>query len=69
LNIDIIGTIGVILLAEKKGLIKDVLEKNLLPMNSIFTDKNKLPDNNDLKESLGDTYQLWHLIRDYVISK
>jgi hypothetical protein len=38
-------------------------------MESIFTDKNKLPNDNDLKESLGDTCQLWHLIRDYVISK
>ena len=38
-------------------------------MKSIFTDKNKLPDNADLKESLGDTYQLWQLIKDYVISK
>ncbi|MEI8045872.1 MAG: DUF3788 domain-containing protein [Bacteroidota bacterium] len=38
-------------------------------MMSIFTDKNKLPNDNDLKESLGDTYQLWKLIKDYVISK
>jgi hypothetical protein len=38
-------------------------------MESIFTDKNKQPDNNDLKESLGDTYQLWQLIKDYVFSK
>ena len=38
-------------------------------MKSIFTDKNKLPNDNDLKESLGDTYQLWQLIKDYVISK
>src|SRR5476649_599033 len=38
-------------------------------MNSIFTDKNKIPDNNDLIASLGDTYQLWQLIKDYVISK
>src|ERR1035437_3378351 len=38
-------------------------------MESIFTDKNKLPNDNDLKESLGDTYQLWQLIKDYVISK
>jgi hypothetical protein len=42
---------------------------NILPMKSIFTDKNKLPGNNDLKESLGDTYQFWYLIRDYVILK
>jgi hypothetical protein len=38
-------------------------------MKSIFTDKNKLPNDNDLKESLGDTYQLWQLIKDYIISK
>jgi hypothetical protein len=38
-------------------------------MKSIFTDKDKLPNDNDLKESLGDTYQLWQLIKDYVISK
>lgn len=36
---------------------------------SIFTDKNIIPNNDNLKESLGDTYQLWQLIRDYVISK
>lgn len=38
-------------------------------MKSIFTDSNKLPDNNDLKESLGETYELWQLLKDYVISK
>ena len=38
-------------------------------MKSIFTDKDKLPNDNDLKESLGYTYQLWQLIKDYVISK
>jgi hypothetical protein len=38
-------------------------------MKSIFTDKDKLPNDNDLKESLGDTYQLWQLIKDYVILK
>ncbi|MGV8091286.1 MAG: DUF3788 family protein [Mangrovibacterium sp.] len=38
-------------------------------MKSIFTDKNKLPNDNDLKESLDDTYQLWQMIRNYVISK
>ena len=38
-------------------------------MKSIFTDKNKLPNDNDLKESLGDSYQFWQLIKDYVISK
>lgn len=38
-------------------------------MESIFIDKNKVPNDNDLKESLGDTYELWHLIKDYAISK
>ena len=38
-------------------------------MESIFTDKNKLPNDTDLKALLGDTYQLWQLIKDYVISK
>ena len=38
-------------------------------MISIFTDKNKLPNDNDLKKSLGETYELWQLIKDYVISK
>jgi len=38
-------------------------------MESIFTDKNKQPDSNDLKESLGDTYPLWQLIREYVLLK
>jgi hypothetical protein len=38
-------------------------------MKSIFTDKNKIPDDNDLKKSLGDTYQLWQTIKDYVILK
>ena len=36
---------------------------------STFTDKNTTPSNDDLKESLGGTYQLWQLIKDYVISK
>lgn len=38
-------------------------------MKSIFADKNKLPNDNDLKKSLGDTYQLWKLIKEYVILK
>ena len=33
---------------------------------SIFSNKNNIPDNNDLKGSLGDTYNLWLLIKDYV---
>ncbi|MEI6123062.1 MAG: DUF3788 family protein [Bacteroidota bacterium] len=38
-------------------------------MISIFTDKDILPNDNDLKEKLGETYQLWLLIKEYVISK
>lgn len=38
-------------------------------MNSIFTDKDKQPNAHNLKESLGDTYQLWHLITEDVFSK
>jgi hypothetical protein len=38
-------------------------------MKSIFTDKNAIPNNTDLIESLGSTYQLWQHIRDYVFSK
>jgi hypothetical protein len=38
-------------------------------MQSIFTDKNKPPINKDLKEALGDTFQLWQSIKDYVFSK
>lgn len=38
-------------------------------MNSIFTDKNKQPNNDDLIESLGNSYQYWQLIRNYVFSK
>jgi hypothetical protein len=38
-------------------------------MESIFTDKNRQPTDNDLKLSLGDTYQLWQLIMEYVILK
>ncbi len=38
-------------------------------MESIFKDKNKPPVDSDLKESLGDTYELWQGIKDYVFSK
>jgi hypothetical protein len=38
-------------------------------MKSVFTDKDKMPDNNDLEESLGDTYLLWQTIKEYVILK
>ncbi|MBP7315765.1 MAG: DUF3368 domain-containing protein [Chitinophagaceae bacterium] len=44
LNIDIIGTIGVILLAEKKGLIKDVLEVLFRLVNKGFRLSDKLID-------------------------
>lgn len=33
---------------------------------SIFTDKNNIPDSSDLINSLGDTYNLWKLIKEYV---
>ncbi len=36
-------------------------------MQSIFTNKNKQPDNKDLKVSLGDTYAVWQSIREYVL--
>jgi hypothetical protein len=33
---------------------------------SIFTDKDKIPDNSVLREALGDLYTEWMEIRDYV---
>ena len=33
---------------------------------SIFTDKNSIPDSSDLINSLGDTYNLWQLLKEYV---
>ena len=36
---------------------------------SIFTDKSKTPNNNDLIGSLGNTFVLWQLIRDYTFLK
>jgi hypothetical protein len=36
---------------------------------SIFIDKTKLPSDNDLIEGLGETYQLWQSIKDYVYLK
>lgn len=36
---------------------------------NIFFDKNNIPNNDNLKESLGDTYNLWILIKEYVILK
>jgi predicted nucleic acid-binding protein len=44
LNIDIIGTIGVILLAEKRGLIKDVFEILFRLVNNGFRLSDKLMD-------------------------
>jgi hypothetical protein len=38
-------------------------------MESIFIDKNKMPDNNDMLLALGDSYQLWQMIKDYVFTK
>lgn len=38
-------------------------------MESIFTNKNKQPNDYDLKETLGDSYQLWQMITDYVSLK
>lgn len=36
---------------------------------SIFTDKNMIPDDNNLVEALGDSYVLWQSIKDYVYLK
>ena len=33
---------------------------------SIFTDKNRIPDSHDLHDALGNIYNSWQLIRDYV---
>jgi tRNA U38,U39,U40 pseudouridine synthase TruA len=33
---------------------------------SIFIDKTKVPNDNDLFEGLGETHQLWQSIKDYV---
>jgi len=38
-------------------------------MKSIFTDKDKQPDNDDLKEALGETWPFWQEIRNYVLSE
>jgi hypothetical protein len=40
-----------------------------LHMKSIFPEKSKQPTNIDLKGSLGDTYQVWQLIKNYAIAK
>ena len=44
LNIEIIGTIGVLILAEKKGLIKDIFSVVLKLVNSGFRLSNKILD-------------------------
>jgi hypothetical protein len=36
---------------------------------SIFTDKTKIPTENDLKNSLGDAFNVWKIIKDYTYSK
>ncbi|NVN95315.1 MAG: DUF3788 domain-containing protein [Bacteroidetes bacterium] len=36
---------------------------------SIFTDKTHIPSNNDLLISLGETYPIWHIIKEYVCLK
>jgi hypothetical protein len=36
---------------------------------SIFTDKSKSPDNNELKKALTGNYKLWNEIKEYVIIK
>ena len=38
-------------------------------MQSIFTNKNKQPDNEELKNALGDTYPIWQSIREYTLSQ
>ncbi len=38
-------------------------------MESIFIDKNKMPDDNAMLLALGDSYQLWQMIKDYVFTK
>jgi hypothetical protein len=36
---------------------------------SIFIDKNKTPNNDDLKIAFGNTFQFWNLLKDFVYSK
>ena len=36
---------------------------------SVFTDKKRIPNDNDLVDALGNTYPLWQTIMDYVHSK
>jgi hypothetical protein len=42
------------------------LQKKQIMDQKIFTDKKKMPNDDDLLEALGDTYPLWDLIREYV---
>ena len=36
---------------------------------SIFTEKSKIPTDEDLMIALGTTYGAWYLIRDYIVAK
>jgi len=36
---------------------------------SVFTDKKRIPNDNDLVDALGNTYPLWQTIMDYIHSK
>ena len=38
-------------------------------MKSIFTDKKTMPSDADLQNSLGETYDLWKILADYVHAK
>ena len=33
---------------------------------SLFTDKKTLPDESDLEDSLGESYHLWQIVKEYV---
>ena len=35
---------------------------------SVFTDKNKIPSGDDLRTTLGTTYEAWKRIREFVVS-
>ena len=38
-------------------------------MKSIFTDKANVPNDADLQNALGETYDLWQILADYVHEK
>ena len=43
-----------------------ITRSNIQTMDeNIFTDKKSMPNNDNLLEVLGETYPLWHLIREY----